>query len=146
MYRKLLWITALTFFLLNQNAFADIKECGKGLKEMVSTLKLDKAQKEKIKPIFDQLTLNLKDSWMQMNDIDTQIEQQTNSITMDHSAVDVLVNKKSMLIGSMMKAKILAKNQIFVVLNEPQKVKLQLMLKMKEAKITNRYTNCHHQE
>ena len=147
MYKKFLWVVALAFsFVLSQTAFADSNDCGKGLKEMVGSLKLEDAQKEKIKPILEQLKSNMKDNWSQMKDLDTQIEQQANSATMDQATVDGLVDKKSKLIGNMIKAKIMAKNQIFAVLNETQKTELQKMMKKMEEKMEEKFKSCHKQD
>lgn len=144
MYKKFLWMIALAFSLvLSQTTFADAWNCGKGLKEMVESLKLDNAQKAKIKPVLDKLKSNLKDNWMPMKDLDAQIEEKTNSATMDEATIDSLVDKKSKLIGNMMKAKIMAKNQIFSILNAAQKIELQQMIKKMEEQIAEQLKSCH---
>jgi periplasmic protein CpxP/Spy len=62
---------------------------------------------------------------------------------MDQSAVDDLVNKKATLIGDVMKAKIKAKNQIFVILTPQQRTQLHDMMQKLEDKIAEKYKNCH---
>jgi len=144
MYKKFLWVFALAFsFVLSQTAFADGWSCGKGLKEMVESLKLDDAQKAKIKPVLEQLKSSMKESWTPMKDLESKIEEQTNSDKMDQGTVDGLVDQKTKLLGNMMKAKIMAKNQILAILTPKQKSELQQMFKKKEEKIEAQFKNCH---
>lgn len=144
MTKKFLWIIAFAFsFVATQTVFADSWECGKGLKEMVASLKLEEAQKEKIKPILEQLKASMKNSEAQMEDLDKQIDQQVDAATVDQAAVNGLVDKKTKIIGDMIKAKITAKNQIAAVLTAPQKSELQNKMKKMEEKIAEKFKNCH---
>lgn len=144
MYKKLLWIVAFTLsFGLSQAAFSDSWGCGEGMKSMLQSLKLDAAQKEKIKPILDQLGAGMKDLGKQMGDLDTQINQQLDSDKVDQSAIDGLVDQKAKLIGSMMKAKMAAKTQIFALLTPDQKRTLQGMMKKLDDKISAKFKSCH---
>lgn len=146
MCKKTLWIIAVAFsFVLGQSAFAH-SLCGQSMDKMVESLKLDDAQKAKVKPVLDQLKSNMQSNWTQMKDLETQINQQVQSANMDQSTVDGLVDKKTALIGNMMKAKIAAKNQIFNVLNAQQKETLQAKMKAKEDKIAAEFKSCHDQD
>jgi Spy/CpxP family protein refolding chaperone len=146
MYKKFLWIVTFAFSLvLSQACLAD-SMCGGGLKQMVESLKLDDAQKAKIKPILEQLKSTVKDSWTQMKDLDTQINQQVSSATMDQTMVNGLVDKKTKLIGDMMKAKLMAKNQILGILNDKQKTEIQTKMKNLEEKIAAKFKSCHDQD
>ncbi len=143
MFKKCLWIVAIACSLaIGQAAFAGCA-CETGIDKMVASLKLDKAQKDKIKPILDQLKASVKDSAAQMTDLESQINQQATSASMDQATVDGLVDKKVKLIGDMMKAKITAKNQIFAILDDKQKAALQAMLKKSEDKMTAQFKHCH---
>lgn len=144
MLKKFIWTMALAFSLiLCQTASAD---CGHGLKAMIESLKIDDAQKAKIKPVLEQLKSTMKDSGAQMMDLSKQINQQAMSANMDQSAVDSMIDKKAKMIGDMMKAKIMAKNQIFAVLNDQQKAQLQTMMKALEEKMVAKYKKCHDED
>ncbi|KTD60114.1 16 kD immunogenic protein [Legionella sainthelensi] len=120
--------------------------CGEGLKHMVSSLKLDDNQKAKIKPILEQLASTIKNDASQMNDLDQQLQQQAESANMDQATVDSLIDKKTKLIGDMMKAKVTAKNQIYAVLNPQQKTELQSKMKKMEEKMADQFKSCHDDE
>lgn len=144
MFKKFIWIFALAFsFVLSQSAFSHSGMCGEGLKKMVESLNLDAAQKEKIKPILEKLKTDMKANVDQMKDLRTQMHQQETSATMDQSAVDGLIDKKTKLLGDMMKAKAAAKNQIYNILNEQQKTALQNKWKQVEEKMEAKYKECH---
>ncbi len=144
MYKKFLWTVAFAFSLaLSQSAFSDSWGCGEKLSTMLQSLKLDDAQKAKIKPIMDQQKATMKDLGSQMNDLDTQIDKQINSPTPDQAAIDDLLSKKVTLIGSMIKAKVMTKIQIFGVLTPEQKTTLQGMMKKLEDKIAAKFKKCH---
>src|SRR5689334_18177175 len=99
MYKKLIWTVALVFsFMLAQSAFA-ASSCGQGLRTMVESLKLDDSQKEKVKPILEQLRTTMKDTHSQMKDIQSKIHQQVVSPTMDQNTVTSLVDQQTKLIG-----------------------------------------------
>lgn len=144
MYKKLLWIAAIAFsFALNQSASANSWGCGEGIKKMILSLKLDKDQQEKVKPILEQLKSSIASNEAPMQDVSKQINEQVLSPTMDQSTVDQLVDKKTQLIGNMIKAKLTAKNQIFAILRPEQKTKLQGMMKNLEEKVSAKFKNCH---
>ena len=146
MYKKILGIIAASFLLvLSQGSYAEAM-CGQGLKQMVQALNLDADQKAKILPILDQLKSSRKDTWSQMKDLNSQIKQQVESASLDQSAVDGLVDKKTKLIGDMMKARITAKNQIFNILNAQQKTALQTTMQNVEDKIAAKFAECHDQD
>lgn len=147
MYKKILGTVALAFTLaMSSTVFAHSMECGQGLKQMVESLKLDDSQKQKIKPILESLKSNIKQSADQMQDLRKQIDDQVTSATMDQSSVNDLIDKKAKLIGDMMKAKAMAKNQIYAVLNAQQKTQLQGMMKNAKEKMEEQFKSCHEQE
>lgn len=147
MNKKFTWIVALVFsFVLNQTAFADSSACREGFKSMIQSLKLDDTQKEKIKPIMEQLKTSMKTSWTQMKSLESQLKQQVTSATMDQNTVNSLVDQKTKLIGDMIKAKITAKNQIYNLLNDQQKSQLQEKMKNFEEKMAAKYKECHEED
>lgn len=143
MNKKLLWIIAFTFSLCcGQSVFADKDKCGEKLSKMVNELNLDKDQKEKVKPVIDNLKTTLKDNAEQMKDIRTQMSQQILSDKMDKANVDSLIDKKMTLVGNMMKAKAAAMNEIYGILNDKQKAKVQDKMKKIESKMAEKYKSC----
>lgn len=146
MYKKILGTLALAFSLiLCPTAFAN-NACGEGMKQMLGSLKLDDAQKEKIKPILESMKSTMQQSGEQMRDLSKQINEQAISPNMDQSAVSALVDKKTKLLGDMIKAKVTAKNQIYAVLNDQQKTQLQGMMKKMEEKMAEKFKSCHDEE
>lgn len=116
---------------------------GDGLKRMVESLHVNDAQKAKIQPVLEQLKTGMKDDESQMGDLRTQITQQVQSDTMDQATLDGLIDKKSKLIGDMMKAKSNAFHQIYVTLTADQKTKFKKMVANMEEKMAEKFKNCH---
>lgn len=144
MYKKFLWtIIFVSAFMLNQMVFADSSVCRESLSKMVQSVNLDDGQKAKVKSILDQLKSNLKASGSQMHDLDTQLTEQVNSSNMDQDKANGLVDQQTKLIGDMIKARIMATNQIFSILNPQQKEKLQAMIKKSEEKVAAEYKKCY---
>lgn len=140
------FIAAVVFafsLVLCQSALAGHARCGEGLKHMVDALQLDQAQKDKVKPILEQLKANMKENGPQMMDLCKQINEQSMSANMDQAAVDGMIDKKVKMMGDMMKAKVSAKNQIFSILNDQQKAKLQAKMKMMQEKMHAKMKQCH---
>lgn len=144
MHKTILCVVSLAFSLVfSEAALADSWGCGEGLRAMVESLKLNTDQKEKIKPILSQLKLDMSAKGIQMRGLDTQLKQQVESSNMNQATVDDLINKKTKLIGDMMKAKIMAKNQIYTILDEKQKTELQAMVSKLEEKRSAKFKSCY---
>ncbi|MGB6977470.1 MAG: Spy/CpxP family protein refolding chaperone [Gammaproteobacteria bacterium] len=144
MFKKFLWIIAfVSSLMINQMVFADTSVCRESLNKMVQSLNLDATQKEKIRPILDQLKSTIKMNVSQMDGLESQVMEQVNSTSMDQEKVNSLVNQKTKMIGDMMKAKIMAKHQVFAILNPEQKGKLQDMMKRAEEKMKAAFKSCH---
>lgn len=146
MFKKLLWIAAVSCSLMVSGAYAKSGMCGKRLDSMIESLKLNDEQKAKVQPIMDQLKTTMKSTSGQMQDLSSQLEQQMQAATMDQSAIDGLVDKKTKLIGDMMKAKFAAQGQIFAVLTPEQKTQLQGMMKSQHDKMEAKYKKCHDED
>lgn len=113
---------------------------------MVDSLKLDDTQKQKIMPVVENLKASIKQSAMQMKDLSKQIDEQMTSDAMNQSVVNDLIDKKAKLIADMMKAKIMAKNQIYVVLNPQQKTEWRSMMQKMKDKMDAKFKGCHDSE
>lgn len=147
MYIKLLGSIAVACSLaFSQGVLADDWGCKEGLKSMVMSLKMDESTKTKVMAILDNLRSTKKATASQMESLDKQIHDQVRSDKMDQTAVNDLVDQKAKLIGDMMKAKISAKNQIFMLLNPEQKAELSANMQKLEEKISNKFKSCHEQE
>jgi protein CpxP len=148
MKKSLLWLVAVTFSLvLGQSAFANDKHCGEGMmKKMVEHFKLDSDQKAKVKPILEQLKSTMQTNWAQMRDLRMQMNQQVMSDTMDQSTVDGLIDKKTKLMGDMMKARMNAKHQVYMLLNAKQKAEYQAMAKKMHDKMASKVDECKQQD
>ena len=143
-HKKYLLAAAFAVSLVTgQTALANSHECGEGLTRMVDSLHVTNDQKAKIKPILEQLESGIKEQGSQMKDLRTQISQQVQSDTMDQATLDGLIDKKSKILGDMMKAKSNAVHQVYTMLNTEQKTKFQSMSKNMEEKIAKKYKNCH---
>lgn len=147
MYKNILWTIALVSSLIfSQAVLADSWGCGEGLKQMLTSLKLDDTQKAKINPIMDQMKTSMTDTWSQMKDLDKQIQQQVNSEKMDASALNGLVDQKAKLIGDTMKAKLNAQNQVMAILTPEQRTTIQNKLQAHEDKIAAKYKRCYKED
>src|SRR4051794_30086669 len=123
MNKQIVGLVAAVFSLaIGQSAFANSDWCGQRLEKivMIASLKVDPAQKEKIKPILEQLKVSLEDKAAQMKELRTKINEQLNSDTMDQATVDSLIDKKAALIGDMMKAKAKARHEVIMALTPAQ--------------------------
>ncbi|MGC1183519.1 Spy/CpxP family protein refolding chaperone [Legionella sp.] len=147
MYKKLLGTLALTCSLaISSAAFAHFGGCGEGMNKMLESIKLDDSQKQKIQPILANLKATMKQSGEQMRDLSKQINDQITSGNMDQSVVNDLIDKKTKLIGDMIKAKVMVKSQIYTLLNAQQKTELQNKMKQKEEQMVEKYKSCHNQD
>lgn len=147
MDKKIIFCVGILFsFLFSPLSFADESMCGEGLHKMVDSLKLDDAQKSKIKPILEQLKSTVKGDVVQIIEVKKQIHEQMWSDNANQSNLNSLIDKKVTLIGDIMKAKFKAKSEIIAVLNPQQKTELQNKMKMKEEQIEEKFKKCHDEE
>jgi len=147
MNNKFLWIIAVTFsFIIGQTAFAHSGRCGNEMHKMMESLNLDKDQKAKMQPVVEQFKSTMKANWSQMKDIRSQIKKQVQSDNMDKATVDGLIDKQTKLMGDMMRARIMAKHEMFTVLNAQQKATLQSKEVKWEEKAAKKMEECKEQE
>lgn len=143
MNSKLLWIIAFACSLfLGQSAFAHKWYCGEKMDEMKKSLHLTSDQEKKIEPIMKQLKTTMKDSATQMKDVSKEVQEQITTNSTDESALDSLVDKKTKIIGAMIKAKIHAKHEIYGLLDDKQKAHYKKMMQEWEQKMADKYKKC----
>lgn len=123
--------------------FAHGPDCGEGLKNMLSSIKMDDSQREKVRPVLENLKSNLQQNALQMKDIEKQIWAQISGSSMDQTAINDLVDKKAKLIGDMMKSKIMAKGQIYALLTSEQKKMFQDKMQKVHESMEAQYKSCH---
>lgn len=145
MYKKILSVVAVSASLMfNASVFAESAKCGEELKNIVtSALKLDETQKEKVKPVLEQLKTTLKERGTQMQDIRAKLKAQVESDTMDQTTVDGLIDQKTKVLGEMMKARITARHDVYMLLNPEQKTKLKSEMQKIEDKWAAKFKSCH---
>jgi protein CpxP len=144
MFKKFLWLaTLVSSLMMSQMVLADSSMCRESLSQMVQSVNPDAAQKAKIDPILEQLKSTLKANGSQMEALEPQITEQVNAPNIDQEKFNKLVEHQTNLIGDVMKAKIMAKNQIFSILNPEQKGKLQDMIKKSNEKMVAMFKKCH---
>jgi len=146
MNKKIIGIGVFIFALIfGQSVFADSDDCtcGEKMKEMITSLKLDDAQQAKIKVIKEQMKSSVKSNWEKMKGLREQINQQIHSDDMDSSKVDQLINLKAELMGKMMKAKAMARHQMYGLLTPQQKVQFQELFKKWDEKVEKKHESCH---
>lgn len=115
---------------------------GKMIQMMMNSLNLDASQQAKIQAIHDQLKNDQKANWDKLRAIRSQIHDLITSDNFDASKASSLVDEKTAILGTMMKAKITAKNQIYNVLNDQQKTQFKQLMKDMEARWMMRNKDC----
>ena len=147
MYKKIIGlILAVTAVFAAQTVLANSCHCGEKLEKMVNALNLTSDQKDKIKPIFDQLKSTMKDKWTQIKDIKMQMDQQSAGDEMDVAVINGLIDKKMALMGDIMKAKASAKAQIMDILTDKQKMQIKAKMAEVKAKMAKKWHQCQHDD
>jgi|LakMenEpi03Aug12_release.lakeMendotaPanAssembly.Ray.scaffolds.fasta_scaffold904521_1 protein CpxP len=131
-----------SFILFSQMIFADDSIYRETLHKIVQSLNLTDAQKTQINPILSELKSELKKVGSQMGNIRSEIKQQVNSTNMDKTKVNDLVDKKTKLIGDMIKAKLTAQNKIYSILNPEQRQKLSEAINKADEKMEALFKSC----
>ena len=126
-------------------ALADSKGnwwCGDRFKNVGESLKLTDEQQAKLKDIKDQFMSSVKSSKDQMSGLRKEIMQQVQSDSMDQSKLDDLISKKTQLIGTIMKAEVTARHDLYMLLTPEQKKRYQAILQKIEDKMAEKYKSC----
>jgi Spy/CpxP family protein refolding chaperone len=137
MFKNILGIAALICsFSFSQAVLANSPHCKGAMKGVIESLKLDAAQKEKIIPLMEQLKSSMKETGTKLHDLDKQINQQVDSDSMKLDTVNGLIDQKTTLINTMMKANLSTKNEIMMLLTADQKKELH-------EKMSEKFKECY---
>ncbi|WP_078767346.1 Spy/CpxP family protein refolding chaperone [Legionella maceachernii] len=107
------------------------KSCGckeAKFKQMINSLHLSSDQQAKINAIKEQAKTTMQANHQQIKALRSQLNQLVESDNMDESKLDSLINQKKELMASMIKTKMMAKHQMYAVLNTQQKAQFQQMM------------------
>lgn len=136
MLKKLIVLPALALSLFTvQPVFAnhyDHKnncQCQKSMSSMVQQLDLTSEQTAKIKAIKESSRETVKADIQKLRELRKQMHELVTADQLDEAKLNDLVNQKTSILSSLMKTRIMTKNQIFQVLNEKQKEKLKETMK-----------------
>lgn len=116
---------------------------GENMKEIIQSLKLDESQKAKIQALKDQMKENMQGDWQQMESISDQLHTLAQSTKIDEAQLNQLVDQKVAFIAKKIKAKIMAKNAIYNMLNDQQKTEFQALMRKWQEKRAMIYKGCH---
>ncbi|STX51816.1 envelope stress induced periplasmic protein [Legionella busanensis] len=105
----------------------------KSMMEMAQALQLTDAQKDQMKAIREKAKASLQANKDQMRSIRSQMHDLITSSSMDSSKLDSLISQKTALLGKMIRTKVEAKHQMYMVLNPQQQQKFQQMLKDEQS-------------
>lgn len=117
----------------NQMASTHQESCGcQHMKDMMKAFDLDKSQQAKIKTIKEDLSQSQQANREQMRSIRTQIHEFITSGSTDEAKLNGLIDQKKELLGQMIKARIMAKQQMYNVLTDKQKTQFKEKLQQWE--------------
>ncbi len=143
MYNKILGVLAVSASLMMSQSILASTSCGDDLKNIVvGKLKLDEAQKEKIKPVFEQLKTSAQEHFTQMRDLRAKMRQQVESDTLDQATVDSLAEQNAKLVTDFTKARINARHEIYMALTPEQRSKVKTEIQKVEEKMEAKISSC----
>ncbi len=102
--------------------------CAARLQKMIQTLNLNDTQQTKVKAIIAQAKADKAQYLQQMQTLHGQLKQLIIADTMDESQLDNLLNQKKELFAAILKIKIMAKYQIYQLLDAQQRIQFQQMM------------------
>ncbi|KTC65976.1 envelope stress induced periplasmic protein (plasmid) [Legionella adelaidensis] len=130
--KKIITLSFLALTLIATTAFAHMGMGGcHCMGQMMQELNLTPDQQKQIQQIKDQMKSQMQSNREQMQSLRTQMQTLIKSDKIDEAKLDSLVNQKKELMGTMMKAKIKMKNQIYNLLDAQQKTKFASMMEQK---------------
>lgn len=142
---------ALTLAISTPLVFADTATaeptkttmCQKRMDFMAKTLQLDSTQQAKIKEIHDGAKAQMQANWQQMKGLRDQMKQLVASDKLDQDKLNTLVEQKTALMGTMMKARATMMNQVYNVLNDQQKKQFHEAMNKWDAQKKEWHKSCH---
>lgn|SRR3990167_1528063 len=146
MSKKRLYLPALLLSLaLGQasisNVYAAADEplrsciCGMHIEKIVQTFHLTPDQKNKIEELIEKNKANIKTDVEQMQGLRVQMRDLITSDNFDEDKVNALIDKKKELIGTIAKAKVMVKRQIYTLLNAQQKAEYKALVQKHEEQL-----------
>lgn len=108
--------------------------CAMNIGSMVDKLNLTPEQQIKIKAIRMQTRQLIQSKKGELQSIRMQSHALVQSDNMDESKLNALVEQRNAIAGTLMKARIIAKNQIYNLLNPEQKAKFDEMFASQKEK------------
>ncbi|HAT2138058.1 TPA: Spy/CpxP family protein refolding chaperone [Legionella pneumophila] len=90
-------------------------------KKILSQLNLTQEQKTKIKTIKIQAQKSIKENYRQLKAIKEQINSLIANEKLDEAKLDSLINQRNKITGTMLKNRVMMKNQIYNQLTNEQK-------------------------
>jgi protein CpxP len=127
MFKKLISLTvvALLAMVINSSVFADkttTHQCYcKPLETAVEKLNLTSEQQIKIKAIKKQMRESMRSKLVELRSLKPQLNGLIKSEKLDPAKLETLINQKKELLASIMKSRIMARNQIYNLLDTKQK-------------------------
>ncbi|MGQ3889044.1 Spy/CpxP family protein refolding chaperone [Legionella sp. CNM-1927-20] len=103
--------------------------CKKSMMQISQALQLTDAQKDQIRSIREKAKASIQSSKDQLRSIRSQMHDLITSSSMDNSKLDSLISQKTAVLGKMIRVKVEAKHQMYMVLNPQQQQKFQQMLR-----------------
>ncbi|MFC3909399.1 Spy/CpxP family protein refolding chaperone [Legionella dresdenensis] len=141
MLKKLLLLPVLTLALaFYQTAFAG--SCHQRMDQMMGSLNLTDAQKTQIKTITEQSREAMQTNMTQMKTLQGQIKDLITSEKVDEAKLNDLISQKTSLMATMMKSKIMVKNQIYNVLDSKQQQQFKDLMTQWEQNKMQHKTGC----
>lgn len=107
--------TAFSHVTSRENAYSNC------MHNVIEKVVLTADQRSQIKAIKEKSKAEKAKSVQDLRDIRTQMRPLVNSDSMDEKKLDALINQKKEIIAHIMKTKMMAKHQIYMVLDPSQK-------------------------
>ena len=133
MNKKMIWLSAFALSMCvsqvvlacpNQHAWMS----GNRFEKITDKLDLTSDQKAKIKTIKMQTKEKLKPKFTEMHANRIQLNELANADVLDESKIDSVINQQKDLLGSVIKMRVMTRNEISKVLTAEQKSKLHGMI------------------
>ena len=121
--KKIIGLPVLVLSLaFSQSTFAHHQDQTHSCMKMIfENIKLTPEQQTKIQALKEQTRMNLKDKWQEMHALHDKMKPLIQSENFDEAKVDAVINEKTTIIGSVMKANAMTRHQIYMLLDAKQR-------------------------
>jgi Spy/CpxP family protein refolding chaperone len=132
MYKQIIGIVALACALLiGQPAMAH--HGARHMNELLESLQLTEEQKSKAKGIIKTMAKDMKEQVSQIKPYHEKISNLVQSKDMNQAKLDKVIKEKAAIIGNMMRIKVNAKHQIYLLLDAKQQAIFKQFVAKKRA-------------